>query len=57
MTVAVTGASGVVGSAIVQMLSGKNIKTRSVVRSTANPGLLAPLRDVTELVDQVESNA
>lgn len=51
MTVAVTGASGVVGSAIVKKLADNNIKTRSVIRSAANTGLLTPFKHATEIVE------
>ncbi|HZY78529.1 MAG TPA: NAD-dependent epimerase/dehydratase family protein [Cyclobacteriaceae bacterium] len=51
MTVAVTGASGVVGSEIVRTLSNNNIKTRSVIRSATNTGLLTPFKNSTEIAE------
>jgi nucleoside-diphosphate-sugar epimerase len=51
MFVAITGASGVVGSAIVKRLSEENMRTRSIIRSAAAPGLLSPLKNSTEIVE------
>ncbi|HMJ71367.1 MAG TPA: NAD-dependent epimerase/dehydratase family protein [Cyclobacteriaceae bacterium] len=51
MLVGITGASGVVGSAIVRQLSQQNIKTRSIIRSAKTPGLLSSMKDLTEIAE------
>ncbi len=51
MLVAVTGASGLVGSSIVRRLSQSGIATRSIVRSAGAPGLLKEFRHSTEIVE------
>jgi nucleoside-diphosphate-sugar epimerase len=51
MIIAVTGASGVVGSAIVRRLLRDNIQTRCIIRSAASPGLLSSIKEPIEIVE------
>jgi dihydroflavonol-4-reductase len=51
MLVAVTGASGLVGSSIVRKLIQSGISTRSILRSQSALGLLADIKESTEIIE------